>query len=295
MPCHTVWTITVTYLHLRGAVSNIFQPTFLCPGASAGISSVRQRFPVPGCRLLSWMYFFWVVPLRFPVPKVNPDWCGRRMRTIYFAAEHPFKSVLQVYTFIRTCCERSPPKILELLRSQNHPIPRDEAGDKKNGTMSSKNRQFVGLVHFPWFSYIYMFFFSPDFHLTNTIKASYFSSKLRTVSSLGGIWSHNWPGIRTLPCWENSRNPKNPKMEKHGHFPHGFSSCFRQKMSKDQFFSFHVDHLTDHLTNSSSPKPVFYPPATHNISCGQSLFFCRGREFAASDRQVTCQHKRELP
>ena len=152
MPCHTVWTITVTYLHLRGAVSNIFQPTFLCPGASAGISSVRQRFPVPGCRLLSWMYFFWVVPLRFPVPKVNPDWCGRRMRTIYFAAEHPFKSVLQVYTFIRTCCERSPPKILELLRSQNHPIPRDEAGDKKNGTMSSKNRQFVGLVHFPWFS-----------------------------------------------------------------------------------------------------------------------------------------------
>ena len=157
MPCHTVWTITVTYLHLRGAVSNIFQPTFLCPGASAGISSVRQRFPVPGCRLLSWMYFFWVVPLRFPVPKVNPDWCGRRMRTIYFAAEHPFKSVLQVYTFIRTCCERSPPKILELLRSQNHPIPRDEAGDKKNGTMSSKNRQFVGLVHFPWFSYIYIY------------------------------------------------------------------------------------------------------------------------------------------
>ena len=86
----------LTYLHLGGR-SNPHNPPFsprCSPGTSEGIASVRQRFPVPGCKLLKCR----------KVPRVNMINVNR-MRTIYFGKI--FQGTMLVvckYCFIPTCC-----------------------------------------------------------------------------------------------------------------------------------------------------------------------------------------------
>ena len=124
--------------------------------------------------------------------------------------------------------------------------------------MSSKNRQFVGLVHFPWFSYIYILYniYIYFFRLTSTLQTQL---RLRTSlpnSELSLHWGGSDPTIdqesEPFPAEKTQGIPKIPRWKNMAIFHMAFRHVFVKRCQKISFFLFMLTILRTILRNSSS-------------------------------------------